>query len=548
MIIAADFNLHHALWNPVGYTIQDPEGQKLVETMMDTDLRPLLPSGMITRSTGPNSPQTPTTIDLVWGNEMAEKILIKCHTVEESNDHGSDHYPIEIVLDLHPKKPPLPPPTYNYSETNWDLVKIDLECLFPPPINPNSTTPQELDNYTLALVNAYQNAVAKHTPWKRPSPHCKRWWSQELSDLRKQMNRLRNKYWRTHNEIEGEKWRNMRRRYRSEIQAAKRKTWESFVEEADERTIWTAKKYIDKPPTTHYIPTINNATSHKQKSAEFAAAFFPPPPPARTSDINDTTSYPEPITSNPVITTKQVQRAIDKMSPKKAPGLDENANITLKKTLNVTSDHIQALIQGSINTSHFPTPFKTTTTIVLRKPDKPSYTEAKAYRPIALENTLGKLIESIVTELLSYTVEEHQLIPPQHYGGRPGRTGEDAMMMMMERIMHAWKQGAPYSVVFMDVAGTFNYVHHKRLIHNMKKRKVPKFIVRWVESFLRNRSMRLKFNGAESERICTEAGVPQGSPISPILYMFYNADLLEDKKALSGDLSLGFIDDIPYGV
>ena len=324
----------------------------------------------------------------------------------------------------------------------------------------------------------------------------------------------------------------MRRRYRSEIQAAKRKTWESFVEEADERTIWTAKKYIDKPPTTHYIPTINNATSHKQKSAEFAAAFFPPPPPARTSDINDTTSYPEPITSNPVITMKQVQRAIDKMSPKKAPGPDEIANITLKKTLNVTSDHLQALIQGSINTSHFPTPFKTTTTIVLHKPDKPSYTEAKAYRPIALENTLGKLIESIVTELLSYTVEEHQLIPPQHYGGRPGRTGEDAMMMMMERIMHAWKQGAPYSVVFMDVAGAFNYVHHKRLIHNMKKRKVPKFIVRWVESFLRNRSTRLKFNGAESERICTEAGVPQGSPISPILYMFYNVDLLEDKEAI----------------
>ena len=78
-----------------------------------------------------------------------------------------------------------------------------------------------------------------------------------------------------------------------------------------------------------------------------------------------------------------------------------------------------------------------TTTVIIRKPGKPDYTKASAYCPIALENTLGKLIESIITELLSHAVEEYHLIPPQHYGGRPGRTGEEAMVMLMERIKHA---------------------------------------------------------------------------------------------------------------
>ena len=122
------------------------------------------------------------------------------------------------------------------------------------------------------------------------------------------------------------------------------------------------------------------------------------------------------------------------------------------------------------------------------------------------------------------------------------------MIMLMERIKHAWKEGARYSVIFMDVTGAFNYVVYKRLIHDMKKRKVPEFIVRWVENFLQDRSTRLKFNVVESERICTNAGVPQGSPISPILYMFYNAELLEIPGERSGVLSLGFIDDIAYGV
>jgi hypothetical protein len=64
---------------------------------------------------------------------------------------------------------------------------------------------------------------------------------------------------------------------------------------------------------------------------------------------------------------------------------------------------------------------------------------------------------------------------------------------------------------------------------------------------LQGRSTRLRFNGVESERICTNAGVPQGSPISPILYMFYIADLLNIPGG-HGTLSLRLKDDIAYGV
>src|SRR5436190_8815496 len=52
------------------------------------------------------------------------------------------------------------------------------------------------------------------------------------------------------------------------------------------------------------------------------------------------------------------------------------------------------------------------------------------------------------------------------------------------------------------------------------------------------------------EAIRTRAGVPQSSPLSLLLYMFYNGDLLNlpQKCRLSVAQSLGFIDDIAYGV
>ena len=103
-----------------------------------------------------------------------------------------------------------------------------------------------------------------------------------------------------------------------------------------------------------------------------------------------------------------------------------------------------------------------------------------------------------------------------------------------------------YSVIFMDIAGAFNNVHYKCLAHNLRKWRVTEFIVKWTKSFLQNCHIGLRFNSVEFERIATDGGIPQGSPISPILYLFYNANLL-DILVISGQ-RLEFIDNITFGV
>ena len=134
----------------------------------------------------------------------------------------------------------------------------------------------------------------------------------------------------------------------------------------------------------------------------------------------------------------------------------------------------------------------------------------------------------------------------------------------------AWRENKVYSVVFLDIEGAFNNVHHQRLIHNMRKRHIPERIAKWVESFLHQRTTRLKFNSDTSQQYHISAGIPQGSPLSPILYIIYNSDLLDipqsnepglrnipglgnerDLRNALGHgnaLGLGFIDDIAYGV
>ena len=187
-------------------------------------------------------------------------------------------------------------------------------------------------------------------------------------------------------------------------------------------------------------------------------------------------------------------------------------------------------MQASVNLTHFPKLFKHTTTVVLRKPGKPDYTKAKAYRPISLKSALGKIMESIMADIMSYLTETHQLLPAQHYGGRPGRSTDDAITILSESIHKAWKEKSVYTAIFLDVAGAFNNVHHKRLAHNLEMRCMPQLIVQWISSFLKGRSTELQLNRAKSDQILTPAGVPQGSPLSLLLYMYYNADLLNIPK------------------
>jgi Reverse transcriptase (RNA-dependent DNA polymerase) len=335
--------------------------------------------------------------------------------------------------------------------------------------------------------------------------------------------------------------------YTKEITRAKDRTWQEFVRTSNEKTIWEVKKYLSGTRGQYIIPTMEGkAETFEDITNTLSKHFFPQPPPADLRDVYETKYYPDPVEYQAKITLEQIQRAVKRTNPKKAPGPDGITNKVLQQALPLIERRLQVTLQASLDLGYFPTAFKATTTVVIRKPQKPDYTKAKAYRPIALENTIGKIFESVISESISYLVETKQLLPSHHFGGRPGRSATDAMLVLVEEIHKAWKKQKIFTAVFLDVAGAFNNVVHQRLMHNLKCRKIPPILVRWIRSFLENRSTQLQFNGGKSKAINTPAGLPQGSPLSPILYMFYNSDLLEITNYTS-DMAIGFIDDIAYG-
>ena len=158
IVVMSDFTLHHSLWNPPQHHIRDPQADELIEGMIQQGMRLMIPPGTIT------FPITKTAIDLVWGNKHAMNSVIKCHIATE-NDHGSDHLPIETILDLTPR---LTTPTklpYNYAKTYWKALKIKLQEHLPPLPEWNTiTTENAIDNFAAGITDAISKAIAETTP------------------------------------------------------------------------------------------------------------------------------------------------------------------------------------------------------------------------------------------------------------------------------------------------------------------------------------------------------------------------------------------------
>ena len=287
----------------------------------------------------------------------------------------------------------------------------------------------------------------------------------------------------------------------------------------------------------------------EEKANILKTALYPKPPEADLTDIEQS-AYCEPI-SLPHIEEREVSEILHTVKPEKAPGSDQITNRILKAASEVLVPILTKVFNASLDLQYCPTHFKNTITVVLRKPAKKDYSDPKAYRPIALMNTLGKIMDSILAKRIAYIAEQYQLLPHTHCGGRKARSTEHAIHLLVEKIYATWRspETPVASLLMLDVSGAFDNVSHQRLLHNLRKRRIPPELVGWIGSYLTGRSTSIRLQEGMTSEFDIQTGIPQGSPLSPILYLFYNADLLDiagDGAASAPEhtaLITGYVDD-----
>lgn len=125
---------------------------------------------------------------------------------------------------------------------------------------------------------------------------------------------------------------------------------------------------------------------------------------------------------------------------------------------------------------------------------------------------------------------------------------DHAIQLVLDQVHKAWGIGRKVSMPLLDVSGAYDNVSHERLLYNIKKLRLGHFVP-WIQSFLRNRSTRIRLPGFLSDPILTPTGIPQGSPISPILFLLFNTPLvrgctLHSLPCRGSAYAFGWVDDV----
>jgi len=321
--------------------------------------------------------------------------------------------------------------------------------------------------------------------------------------------------------------------YFKAIKKAKRDHWSSFLASATPQSVWTAKKLaVGRPPPR--FPELPGASTPPELNQALLNHFFPGVP-ARVPD-----AILLPFRDCLPLSQDEMGRALARSSATSAPGPDMTPNSVWKRVHRVAPHLILDLLAPLVIYGFHPLSLKKADGIVLDKPGKPSYDSPSSFRVIVLLQTFSKILERIMNSRLSCVARATGLLNPHQCGSLAGLSASNAVTTLTHEVKTLQMAGRKVSTLFLDIKGGFDNINPSTLCGILRAKGVNPYLVSWTKSFLTGRSCRLLYQGSPRVFAPVSVGTPQGSPVSPLLFVIYVSRL---HCEIPHGLTLSYVDD-----
>ena len=113
-------------------------------------------------------------------------------------------------------------------------------------------------------------------------------------------------------------------------------------------------------------------------------------------------------------------------------------------------------------------------------------------------------------------------------GARKNCLTLSALTLLAATIKSTWAMRRDFVVLMLslDISGAYDNVPYKRLLHILRVKGFPEWIIQFVQGFTGQKETSLVFSGYQSPPITIAIGIPQRSLLLPILFLFFISNLL----------------------
>lgn len=386
-----------------------------------------------------------------------------------------------------------------------------------------------------ALNESLLELAAEHLETKPIHPQTRvSWWTPQLGRIQHRLFRAarqrKAKHARTRRRAH-RRYKDLRKQFRAACQRARRQAAHALrtkVGQGDVDIAWVASHHHRGKKHPRFLRRTGPDPSEAQEC--WAGVF--------SDDHNPRPDKPMPDPTVPDLwDADDVLRAIHKTKDR-TPGpdglratflrflvseIDEDANHILP-VARALANCFHAAVRATIDPSS-----KVSTTVLIPKPGTPP-TSPNDYRPIALQPILTKVLETLVADKIWAQVDNNEVPLSDDQGGfRAHRSRHDLIFLLRCAQDHYHPRGRfrrgrapsrPLYAAFLDFRKAYDSVPHQKLILQLQRLGVNPHLVRVVADLLSDRTTTVLGRPVPIHR-----GVPQGGPLSPLLFILFMQSL-----------------------
>lgn len=506
--ILGDFNAKHTTW---GCKNNNTSGIHMFNWLESTGNEMIKPCS-------PTSRRSESIIDFGITHDSSG------WDTEVLHEATSDHWPILFQSSIIIEK------CVSFRETNWNLFSSFLIAAFQywNALVYNFDA-ESFFNLFSTFLHALQDRCSIYKSINNYRPP----WPPALVLLAKTVNKYRRAYRRSRSPAQLQRflvWKEFFNMERATYLQSRRDEKIAWLSEGN--NVWKYAKPFFRPysPPFKGLKTQNGKITDPQKIVDILADYyevhFAKPSHDPTNAVHQRSiSIFEQLSYLPEIPLDQIKfdevvREWKKFLPKKSSDSVGTSAFILKKLPVEYLNIISVLFNKCAMNGDFFAAGKVAKIICLSKDGL--YPAENKLRPISLLPNLGKWYERIIHHRILQWCNEHNIAVDEQSGFMQGRRLQTRILSLVENLrLTVAACNRPALTIFVDFLSAFDRMWFPALIANLSDLDMPLPLLKWVHSWLQNRSFVISFGDAISRNVKMNVGAPQGSVLAATLFRLH---------------------------